>query len=817
MEFYSHVEHSADGQIISEKKLQDHLREVAHLGRAYADSLPQEIVFREKMKQLAYWAGLAHDFGKYTSYFQDYLLNGTDTASLKNHGQISAFWSAFLCHTQIENTNGLDLLLLFSAIWSHHGKLANPAPWIRDYLRSLRPGRSVGLEPYRKTIIDALKDRQLPDLLKNRNSIERDLEELGIPSPALADFADQMKDPRSDFLVTLDSALDEWENLQEEGQLQQYNRQLYILFSILIDADKRDAAQIAVSGLRQNLDARLVDRFLEKLDTRGLPEEILRLRRNLYSGVAGSVQKALENRRIFTLTAPTGSGKTLTALNFALKLRDQIASHIGFLPRIVYALPFTSIIDQNHQVFEHVLAQLPEFARQPESFLLKHHHLAEVRYRVAEYGEMPLDKALLMTESWESEIIVTTFVQLFESLITARNRPLKKFHNLTGAILILDEVQNLPVEYWPLVREVLLELTRNLACHVVLMTATQPILFENGEALELAESVQDYFRKINRVGALYHEAPQTLEQFTAFITENLPLERSCAVIVNTIRNSIEMYENLKAEFEASMPVFYLSTNIVPAERKRRIAEIKSLLDEEQPVLLVSTQVIEAGVDLDFDEIYRDIAPIDSVVQAAGRVNRHAKKDRGRLHVVRLQDEDGKLYAHRVYGKSHIQISQQLLGTRPAMDESDFYEFVRENYRRLVQKVQQTSGLEIFRRWWTAGDYDRANEFQLISKNIAYADVFVELDESAADVWKRYKDEVLAQKDSFQRRIRYLRLRSALRNYVLSVPLDLAKSHFWDATSGQGSRLGYIPMDWVDEYYNRETGFKRAVETEDFIL
>ena len=815
--FYSHLTHTPDGEVVSHKLLREHLREVAGLARRYARQLPPEFAARHDVEELAHWAGLTHDFGKYTSYFQHYLQTGRDPGKVKNHGHLSAFWAAYVLLTQNTGAGWQDCWLLFMTVWCHHGQLDSPDGWIQDYLEYLQQSPSASFSPDRKSALDALLRKQLPDILKNRDAIAADLTELGLRRASLPDFVGQMKDPDSDLLQALREAADSWDDGQEDRALQEFNRRLYVLFSLLIDADKRDAARINVSPGRVPLDPGLVDRFLAGLPVRGIPDQMLRLRSELYRAVNRKVQQSLPSGRLFTLTAPTGSGKTLTALNFALKLRDRMAKENGFTPRIIYALPFTSIIDQNHRVFARVLEPMPAYPQRPEQFLLKHHHLADIRYRLPEGPELPLDQALLMTESWESEIIVTTFVQLFESLITARNRALKKFHNIAGAVLILDEVQNVPVEYWPLVRKVLLELTAHFGCRVVLMTATQPLLFSAEQAPELVENAEDLFRRVNRVTARYHRDNLTLEEFTDLVLENLSPDRATAVIVNTIRSSIQVYRKLRDELEGTLPVVYLSSNILPRDRQERIARLKDTLDGGRPVLLVSTQVIEAGVDLDFDLLYRDIAPVDSVIQAAGRTNRHGKKKKSELHIVRLVDEDGRLFAHRIYGRSHIEICARILETRPRISEPEFYGLVRQNYRQLVEKVQQSVAEEIFRSWWQGGDYSSSARFHLIERDLPYADVFVEADRTAAELWQRYRDEVLHEADSFRRRLNYLRLRAALRRYVLSVPLRLAKAHFWDQSGGKTHGLGYIPRDWLEEYYDPETGFRRATETEDFIL
>ncbi|GAI75295.1 unnamed protein product, partial [marine sediment metagenome] len=209
-------------------------------------------------------------------------------------------------------------------------------------------------------------------------------------------------------------------------------------------------------------------------------------------------------QKIFTLTAPTGTGKTLISLSAALLLRKILKNTYGLKcePHIIYSLPFTSIIDQNHSVFNEVLDQIGDFKEHENEYLLKHHYLSEIFYKTEGIDkEEGVDESLALIETWESEIIVTTFIQLFHTLIGYKNRSLKKFHNIVNSIIILDEVQNIPVEYWDLIRVILIGLTEYFNCRIILMTATKPLIFQKGEYKELVDDYEKYFKKteLNRV------------------------------------------------------------------------------------------------------------------------------------------------------------------------------------------------------------------------------------------------------------------------------------------------------------------------------
>ncbi len=818
---YSHIEKDADGNIIFRKPLNEHLLEVARVSRLYIQSLPLAAKEKAFLADVAYWTGIAHDLGKLTSYFQKYLLQDEDSGLAKNHSFISAIWGVFLLPRML----GLDedilieaTLLVFAAILYHHGNLDTIKSWLQDIISYHDPVLKDTIDPQRLRVLDTLHRKQVPDLVRQAEGIDQQLQKLHPDFPGVQDFARAVREESSPLYRRLLLALNSLDDWMETGRCARMNQNLYLLFSVLIDADKRDAGKVAKHIARRDLPEQLVDAFVKEAPFQPADTQILNLRRQLFQTVDQAAKQVAGKDKIFTLTAPTGSGKTLSALNFALKWRKKIEKETGHPPRIIYALPFTSIIDQNHQVFENVLSRLPDFEQNASMYLLKHHHLADIEYKTETLPNerLPVDQALLLIESWESEIIVTTFIQLLHSLIGNRNRFLKKYHNIAGSILILDEVQNIPVEYWPLLRRVLQHCADNLRCTVILMTATQPLIFDSKEAVELVDQPEALFSGLDRIRFFADLDPVALDEFSEIFLDTVQPDKSYAVILNTIRSSIDFYRTI-VEAAPEQEVFYLSTNIIPLHRQERIDRIRTKLEQGQQVILVSTQVIEAGVDLDFDIIYRDLAPVDSIVQAAGRANRHGRQQKGEIRVIHLQDAQQRTFAHWVYGKQHLAIAYELLKDVQEMNEKDFYRLVKENYQRLVQKSDLNPGKQIFRNWWEAGDFSALDDFRLIDYRGQYHDVFIAIDETAAEVWQQYQEQVLQERDFGERQRNYLLLRKALRQYILSVPQNLVKNHFWDYCHGQIDRLGYIDDSIWQQYYDPETGFKRSEEEDAMIL
>jgi len=547
-----------------------------------------------------------------------------------------------------------------------------------------------------------------------------------------------------------------------------------------------------------------------------------RLREDLYDTVCRTIEKAPLSQKLFTITAPTGSGKTLAGLAAAFILRERMGSSVNEKPRIIYALPFTSIVDQTFRVAKKVL-QAGSRADKSDppilsAWLLKHHHLAETTYyRPGDEEEtLSLDRALLLIESWQSEIIITTFVQLLHTLIGSENRMLKKFHRLQNAILILDEVQNIPVEYWPLVENALRGACNHLGARVLLMTATRPEWFEKGEALELAgpePQLRERFAILNRVMVTANPKPLTVEELAeAFIRSYQP-HRSYLVILNTIKSSIVFYKLLKEKLGLSK-LYYLSTNITPLQRAARLQQLRDLLQRGEKPVLVSTQVVEAGVDLDFDEVWRDLGPVDAVVQAAGRCNRHFSRDRGLVQVWQLVDRREKgeaTLAQYVYGKIHTHAAKKIFGEKTLLYEKDFYETVAnyfEEIRQAKSAAVSKALLEAMQYWrFSPRDHDSellgVANFALIKNQPHYVNVFVELDDTAAEVWQFYQNTVVNEKDFWKRQRAFLSIKKDFSSYLLSVPAQLLAGRLDETTTPM-----YIPGDMLEHFYDLETGFNR---------
>ena len=304
-------------------------------------------------------------------------------------------------------------------------------------------------------------------------------------------------------------------------------------------------------------------------------------------------------------------------------------------------------------------------------------------------------------------------MQLLQSLITNKNRSLKKLHNIASSIVILDEVQSIPYEQWRLVEYVLRTLTKHLGCTVLQMTATRPHIFEEPKAEELLDQPEKHFEGLSRTKLIPKKDVCDLEQLKDFVLEQKKPETSMLVVVNTIHSAVELYKKLTNEEEndevnftpykeigrtrltRKRPIVHLSTNITPWQRKQRVRLLRRYMSRGGKPLVISTQVVEAGVDLDFDAVVRDQGPLDSIVQVAGRCNRNGTKGESKaVYVVNLARESGRSDAVLVYGKILPDISSRIL--TDSIEEPELYETINTYFDAMTGRLSEDKSHDFIR-------------------------------------------------------------------------------------------------------------------------
>jgi CRISPR-associated endonuclease/helicase Cas3 len=580
--------------------LKEHLANVAARAASHAQPFGGE--------EEARLAGLLHDLGKYGELFQ-LRLEGKEKGI--DHWSVGA-WAAL---TKYRN-QGIAAAL---AIQGHHIGLQQAG---KDSLRALDPNVLGHLHPLGLRLSDTDTKLLLQRLAGDG---------VGLPDAAFASVYE-----RSPYAAAM---LD-----------------VRMLFSALVDADfieteahfERDCA--GNKRCRQSgpaLDAhRALEALLAHIEALALSTDASQAVKAMRAELLQSCLRAADSEQgLFTLTAPTGSGKTLSMLAFALRHAERLG-----LRRVVTVLPYLTIIDQTVREYRKVMEPLAGEDRLAE-FILEHHSLADARPNGTEASIDSEDEATRrrreLAENWDAPIVVTTSVQFLESLFSNRPSACRKLHRLARSVILFDEVQTLPTNLAIPTLATLSRLSERFGATVVFATATQPAFTHLDEYVKKfcvkgwnpTEIVPGSTARSWRLRRTTADWPD-LARATSWkqLADRMAAVQSRQVlsIVNLKRHALALFEDLQRRGVEGL--CHLSTNMCPAHRRRILLDVRDRLDAGRPCCLVSTQCVEAGVDVDFPEVFRAFAPLDAIIQAAGRCNRNHRLDRGTLHVFFPEDK-----------------------------------------------------------------------------------------------------------------------------------------------------------------------------------
>jgi CRISPR-associated endonuclease/helicase Cas3 len=344
-----------------------------------------------------------------------------------------------------------------------------------------------------------------------------------------------------------------------------------------------------------------------------------------------------------------------------------------------------------------------------------------------------------LIEGWNSEIIVTTFVQLFHTLISNKNRSLRKFHNVANSIVILDEVQSIPHEYWLLFKELTSSISKHLNTYFIFVTATQPLIFDEskGEIIELVENKKEYFKQFDRIRLHYLPEPLKMEDFKEKVRQDIEIDidKDFLIVLNTINATKEVYKHLISPKNANTEYYYLSTHITPKERLERIQQIKN---SKKRKVIVSTQLVEAGVDIDVDVVYRDMSTLDSINQVAGRCNRnYAIQKKGEVKIFTLRDDRQEYYKY-IYSSFLIDKTKEILSGTRIIEENQFLELNNKYFQKIKETQSNDKSRDLLQALNTLNYRCIQKSFHLIESEYQKIDVFIELDENAHRVWQKFQ-------------------------------------------------------------------------------
>ena len=406
-----------------------------------------------------------------------------------------------------------------------------------------------------------------------------------------------------------------------------------MVFSALVDADYLDTeayyAKVQGTQVRRGGDPSLdelagrLENYLDDLALRAPKSAVNNVRARVLRSVRGH---AGDSPGMFTLTVPTGGGKTLSSLAFAL---DHARKH--GLSRVVYVIPYMSVVEQTSAVFRDALGS----GRGGEDHFVLEHHSAFDEERLGERSGA--DKLRLAMENWDAPVVVTTAVQFFESLFARRPSRCRKVHNIANSVVVLDEAQTLPLRHLRPCVAALDELARNWRTSVVLCTATQPAL-RDGDFPDGFRDVRELAPDPARLAA---ESRRTRIKSVGTLDDNALVEKLGAVsqvlcIVNTRRHARDLYTAL-GDVDGAC---HLTTLMCAVHRRLRLQHVRAALAKGEPVRLVATSLVEAGVDIDFPQVWRAQAGLESIIQAAGRCNREGRAPSADVFVFEPEDGEG---------------------------------------------------------------------------------------------------------------------------------------------------------------------------------
>lgn len=536
------------------QSLKDHLINTAKITEMYYSGIAPN---------WGYIVGLYHDIGKGTEEFQNRLIN---EEGVVDHSTIGAQYIYNLYNNHPE-AGDLYALILASVIAGHHSGLL-------DYTSADNPSLEKRL----------------------RKEIKR------------VDLTKIIKEEKLDLRFPF-----EIKNNSDLYKIYIFTKMLY---SALVDADSIETESFMnedkakIRNRKRNLDKlkekfnKYIRKFTDKSGINYWRHKIL-----------NSCLKAANNSPgLYSLTAPTGIGKTISSMAFAI---NHACKHKK--DRIIYVVPYTTIIEQNAEVFRKIF-------RRPN--VIQHHSLYDV-FEEKKLSDKTKTYLQLITENWDAPIIVTTNVQFFESFYHHKRSKLRKLHNITNSVIIFDEVQALPPAFLKPCAKVIEELVEQYKCTILLCTATQPIMDNKILGLKKVNEIVDnpkiLFEKLNRIKVTNLGKIEDGELIT-----RLEQHKQVMCIVHTRKLANQLYKQLQGK-----NIYHLSTLMCPKHRQEVLRRIRIALNMGRECKVITTQLVEAGVDIDFPVVYRIIDRLDSAVQAAGRCNRHSKLRYGEFFLFSL--------------------------------------------------------------------------------------------------------------------------------------------------------------------------------------
>ena len=681
--------------------------------------------------RLAELVAIFHDLGKINPNFQDKLDPLKNARGYANHAYLSAYtFFCTFCYNKknaeelrrfigVNELTKNDIIALTVIIAKHHGNLPDFTPTDNN-----RFGASILSKDENYSLFKFLKDAADLPSFEFVNHFFQEIE----------DFRPFISNPKVQKTY--------FENFIFRGDKNQSALDFFIdfqfAFASVLQADKADAGKIGNIIDEDKLHVeRFSDVFSSKLDyyLSGLNQnsELNKLRTAIRSQAIQNIKDGLaKNKRVFELTAPTGSGKTLILLS----LSSEIIKEKG-AKRIIYGLPFLSITEQVEaevlKIFDKEKKYIQRIDSKSENLRFQKNQ-NELDYNPSENYIQEVNILEFQENTFAYPFVITTFVCFFETLLGNHNAELLKLPNFSNCIFLLDEIQALPPRLYGFFVAYLSRFCEKFNSYAIISTATQPnfeIPKNNKKALKFFSDYQppypllplSYFENelFNRYVINFKKEAINLETLKDSI---LSEEKSSLVILNTIDDTKELYKLLSESVDKD-EILLLNTHFTPRHRKIKIYLAKRKLRQNKKIILISTQLIEAGVDIDFPVVYRDFATVPSIVQSAGRCNRNGKLEFGQVKLFKLENK-GKIRSELIYrgkDKEILDLTKQAFFEAKYKEkelikvQKDFFAHIQSDLN--FAKHDQTSSKKEFDFLKDIEEcmYDKIGQFRLIDKQL----------------------------------------------------------------------------------------------------
>jgi len=724
-----------------------------------------KITISPVMRSLSRKVVFLHDSGKGTEQFQEYINNPsayTGDPMEKAHTPMSTLLSILLAKD--ENWNVLDTLMVSAIIFGHHRGLPSV-----ERLREIGTG-----------LLPRILKRQIAYL---QSEVLDRYCDFNISRLNLADRPWARAQRHLDDVV-----LSAFENLSIEDAIT-FRLETQLLFSLLLEADK---AFLAVEDpqiyIRREAKHWMPEWVEQKI---GTPEAtpVNKIRKSIRRELERRINH-IEEPGIFSLTAPTGSGKTLLSATWLLEMYKKIDVNSGTSPKAIVVLPFLSVIDQTTKEYESLLTIGKKEV--DGSWFLTSHSLSDRKYRQG----LEEETEHFFIDTWRTELVITTYDQFLMTLMDSKARYQMRFHNLCDALIVMDEVQSLPCKLWKPLEEIVKCLVKIGNSSVLLMSATLPSIIP--DSIPLLKNYSPYFESFNRYQLVFRLLKKLdISEFCdeVFKRREIWLEENKRVLItlNTRKSARLVRDRLAKDWPTKfsyVPLLFLTADVTPSDRLAAIDIIK----KDQPCIVVSTQCVEAGIDIDMDIVIRDFAPFDSMVQIAGRCNRNGRLPHlGTVEIVDLVNEQGNRYSSMIYDDVHMHVTRQLIEKIMEIEEKNILTLANRYFE--ILKAKKDTGMIHLKRFARWHEDDPVHELLRGKERRKHTFLVIEQDQEL-------KDEMLKaneKEDRWRRREAW----KAIAGRIAKISIDVYAKPGFDPQDIATEYLG----QWIlrDGFYSTDCG------------